>query len=125
MCIGMILDYVFDVVIGCAGQSWMIIEGSQWFLIVEEGFGLLPCLPPLDGLVVDLFLQFHVGIVDQGAQLFLDQSDIVFGVFAGEVDVPHDFVGLQGHSFGRNGIKYKERVWFKGEEGRFYCKSMI
>lgn len=104
MAIGVILHDIFNMVRSSTCQSWVKIKRSQWFLIVQECFGLLPGTPPLDGLVVNFALQFHVDFVDERAQLFLDEPNIVFGIFASEVDVPEDFLCLQGHSFRRNGI---------------------
>lgn len=97
MAIRVVFDDISCVVCSRAGESSMVIEGPQWLLLVEEGPRLLPSRPTLDGLVVDLLLQLHIHVINKTAQLFLDESHVVLGVLAGQVDIPEDFLGLEGH----------------------------
>lgn len=65
------------------GETLVEIEGSEWFLIDEEGFGFFPYSFSLNGFIDDVLVELDIVIINKGVDLFVEKSDKIFGILSG------------------------------------------
>lgn len=76
----------------------MGIKRSNWLLIHEKLSSFFPDSSSFNGLVESIFGDFDVEMVGEGIDLFIEESNIVFGIFSGQINVLQHFFGIDAHS---------------------------
>jgi hypothetical protein len=88
------------------------IERAEGLLLKQKGFRFLPSTFTLDSLVIDIWLQLNIDLIDEGIELFLDEPNVILRILPGEVNILQDLLSSQSHSSIENRIEsnYKTAI---------------
>jgi hypothetical protein len=92
MAVRLILDNIRGMVSCSCCESLVKIKWAEGLLLKQKGFGFLPSTFTLDRLVIDIWLQLNIDLIDEGIELLFDEANVILRILPGEVDILQDLL---------------------------------